>query len=181
MKTLKVLTADLAGNQFAPARFVIPVRNPLEVAASLKERNDLSTDQALLLWLRHVLEVERDTRQRQTTDLVAGVTKLEAERAARLGTTDEQRLITTPLLVRMLLIVHFNLRRLPDQRAELYMAIVDTLLTADYHPDEAVAQRLARLGGDWRTRREMLQYLAFRMHSEGQNAGREIGEQALTE
>ena len=44
-----------------------------------------------------------------------------------------------------------------------------------------VAQRLARLGGDWRTRREMLQYLAFRMHSEGQDAGREIGEQALIE
>ena len=44
------------------ARFVIPVRNPLEVAASLKARNDLSTDQSLLLWLRHVLEVERDTR-----------------------------------------------------------------------------------------------------------------------
>jgi GT2 family glycosyltransferase len=46
----------------ATARFVIPVRNPLEVAASLKMRNDLSTDQSLLLWLRHVLEVERDTR-----------------------------------------------------------------------------------------------------------------------
>ena len=46
----------------AIARFVIPVRNPLEVAASLKARNDLSTDQSLLLWLRHVLEVERDTR-----------------------------------------------------------------------------------------------------------------------
>lgn len=46
----------------ASARFVIPVRNPLEVAASLKARNDLSTDQSLLLWLRHVLEVERDTR-----------------------------------------------------------------------------------------------------------------------
>ena len=83
--------------------------------------------------------VQLDTRERQATDLVAGVTKLEAERAARLVTTDEQRLITTPLLVRMLLIVHFNLRRLPDQRAELYMAMVDTLLTSDYHPDEAVA------------------------------------------
>ena len=35
-------------------------------------------------------EVERDTRERQATDLVAGVTKLEAERAARLGATDEQ-------------------------------------------------------------------------------------------
>ena len=61
----------------------------------------------------------------------------------------------------MLLIVHFNLRCLPDQRTELYLAMVDTLLTSDYNPDEAVAQRLAQLGGDWRTRREMLQHLAF--------------------
>ena len=79
-------------------------------------------------------EVERDTRERQATDLVAGVTKIEAERVARLGATDEQRLITTPLLVRMLLIVHFNLRRLPDQRVELYMAMVDTLLTSGLSP-----------------------------------------------
>jgi hypothetical protein len=41
---------------------VIRFENPLEVAASLKARNDLSTHQSLLLWLRHVLEVERDTR-----------------------------------------------------------------------------------------------------------------------
>jgi len=73
----------------------------------------------------------------------------------------------------MLLIVHFNLRRLPDQRAELYMEVVDTLLTSAYNPDEAVAQRLAQLGGDWRTRRDRLQYLAFHMHSRGQEAGRE--------
>ena len=59
--------------------------------------------------------------------------------------------------------------------------MVDTLLTSDYHPDEAVAQRLARLGGDWRTRREMRQSLAFCMHSEGQDAGCEIGEQVLIE
>jgi predicted NACHT family NTPase len=126
-------------------------------------------------------EVERDTREQQADSLIASVTRLEAERAARLGATDDNRLVTAPLLVRMLLIVHFNLRRLPDQRAELYMEVVDTLLTSAYNPDEAVAQRLAQLGGDWRTRRDMLQHLAFRMHSRGQEAGREIGERELTE
>jgi predicted NACHT family NTPase len=126
-------------------------------------------------------EVEHDERERQATNLVDSVTRLEAERAARLDHTDENRLVTTPLLVRMLLIVHFNLRRLPEQRAELYMQMVDTLLTSDYNPDATVAQRLAHLGGDWRHRRNMLQYLAFQMHSRGQDAGREIGEQALTE
>jgi hypothetical protein len=123
-------------------------------------------------------EVERDDRERQAENLIAGVTSLEGERAARVGATDDNRLVTTPLLVRMLLIVHFNLRRLPDQRAELYMEVVDTLLTSSYNPDEAVAQHLA---GDWRTRRDMLQYLAFQMHSRGQEAGREVGEGGLTE
>src|SRR5262245_62053105 len=75
-------------------------------------------------------EVERDERERQATNLIDSVTRLEAARAARLGSTDENRLVTTPLLVRMLLIVHFNLRRLPEQRAELYMQVVDTLLTS---------------------------------------------------
>jgi formylglycine-generating enzyme required for sulfatase activity len=126
-------------------------------------------------------EAERDDRERQAESLIGSVTRLEAERAVRLGATDDNRLVTTPLLVRMLLIVHFNLRRLPDQRAELYMEVVDTLLTSSYNPDEAVAQRLAQLGGDWRTRRDMLQYLAFQMHSRGQEAGREIGECELTE
>jgi formylglycine-generating enzyme required for sulfatase activity len=124
---------------------------------------------------------EQDRRDQRAADLVAGVEKLEAERAARLGGGEESRLVTTPLLVRMLLIVHFNLRRLPDQRAELYMEVVDTLLTSAYNPDEAVAQRLAQLGGDWRARRDMLQVLAFQMHSRGQKAGREIGEQEMTD
>ena len=61
------------------------------------------------------------------------------------------------------------------------MEVVDTLLTSDYNPDEVVAQHLAQLGGDWRTRRDLLQHLAFYMHSRGQKAGREIGERELTE
>ncbi|MCP4287575.1 MAG: SUMF1/EgtB/PvdO family nonheme iron enzyme, partial [Gammaproteobacteria bacterium] len=123
-------------------------------------------------------EVEKDERDRRAANLIDSVTDLEADRATRLG---ENRLVTTPLMVRMLLIVHFNLRRLPDQRAELYMEVVDTLLTSSHNPDEAVAQQLAQLGGDWRTRRDMLQYLAFTTHSRGQDAGREIEERALTD
>jgi GT2 family glycosyltransferase len=42
--------------------FVLPIRNPLEVAASLKERNGFPEAKSLLLWLRHVLAAERDTR-----------------------------------------------------------------------------------------------------------------------
>jgi formylglycine-generating enzyme required for sulfatase activity len=126
-------------------------------------------------------QVEKDERERRATDLVTSVERLEAERAARMRGGEETRLVTTPLMVRMLLIVHFNRRRLPEQRAELYMEVVDTLLTSAHNPDERVAQRLARLGGDERTRRDMFQVLAFQMHSRGQEAGREIGEREMAD
>ena len=44
------------------ASYVLPQRNPLEVAASLKRRDGIPTSRALLLWLRYVLESELDTR-----------------------------------------------------------------------------------------------------------------------
>ncbi len=45
----------------APAA-VIPVRNPLEVAASLKARNRFSEQKSHMMWLRHVIDAERTTR-----------------------------------------------------------------------------------------------------------------------
>lgn len=42
--------------------FVIPLRNPIDVAASLAHRNKMPRGKALLLWLRHFLEAERATR-----------------------------------------------------------------------------------------------------------------------
>jgi hypothetical protein len=43
--------------------FVLLVRNPLEVAASLKARDGFSAAKSMLLWLQHFLAAERDTRQ----------------------------------------------------------------------------------------------------------------------
>ncbi len=42
--------------------FVIPLRNPLEVAESLADRDGFERAKGLLLWLRHNLDAERDTR-----------------------------------------------------------------------------------------------------------------------
>lgn len=39
-----------------------PLRRPLEVASSLAKRDDFSMGRAYLIWLRHVLEAERTTR-----------------------------------------------------------------------------------------------------------------------
>src|SRR4030095_15515058 len=46
----------------ATVRVVIPLRNPIEVADSLATRNDFPTAWRLLIWLRHVLDAERETR-----------------------------------------------------------------------------------------------------------------------
>jgi hypothetical protein len=43
-------------------RAVLPLRSPLEVAWSLKRRNGVSDSLGCLLWLRHVLEAEAETR-----------------------------------------------------------------------------------------------------------------------
>jgi glycosyltransferase involved in cell wall biosynthesis len=44
-------------------RYVLIVRNPLEVAASLKVRNGFLPAKSYLLWLSHLLESERNTRR----------------------------------------------------------------------------------------------------------------------
>jgi glycosyltransferase involved in cell wall biosynthesis len=41
---------------------VLPIRNPLEVAASLKQRDEIIPAKTHLLWLRHVLDAESATR-----------------------------------------------------------------------------------------------------------------------
>ncbi len=51
----------LEGMQIAPLA-LIPIRSPLEVAQSLAKRNGFSLEKGLLLWLRHVLDAERESR-----------------------------------------------------------------------------------------------------------------------
>ncbi|MEI2609481.1 MAG: hypothetical protein V9G20_12710 [Candidatus Promineifilaceae bacterium] len=111
--------------------------------------------------------------------MLTGIGHLEAERQRRLGKNAE-RLINSPLLIRMLLVVHFSERRLPEQRAELYQKATDTLLLPEHAPDEEVAERIGRLvGGSREVHRELVQYLAFRMHVQGETQGREISEEAV--
>ena len=43
-------------------RVVIPLRNPVEVVSSLGDRDGFSPAKSYLLWLRHVLDAEHDTR-----------------------------------------------------------------------------------------------------------------------
>jgi formylglycine-generating enzyme required for sulfatase activity len=108
---------------------------------------------------------DEQERARETAALFTAINNLEKLRA-RLGA--DERFITTPLMVRMIVIVHFSRRQLPEQRAELYREVVEVLLAASYHPDVAVGQALAEVGGAISQRRNLLGVLAFEMHSRGQ-------------
>ena len=62
-RLLPLWFAVLAELQIAPV-VALAVRNPLEVAASLKARDGFTTTKSLLLWLRHTLESEQHSRGR---------------------------------------------------------------------------------------------------------------------
>ena len=47
------------------AGYLLALRNPLEVAASLAHRNGFGHSKTLLLWLRHTLDAERETREQR--------------------------------------------------------------------------------------------------------------------
>jgi formylglycine-generating enzyme required for sulfatase activity len=114
-------------------------------------------------------------RTQRETDLISGIAQLEADRQARQGEVAET-LVNSPLMVRLLLIVHFNNRALPDERAELFDKAINALLQVDYGRDESVIRELTR---DWKLWRDMAQHLAFHMHQQGDDQGRDIDEPAL--
>ena len=111
--------------------------------------------------------------------LLTDIERLENERRERLGDGAEP-FVDSPLMVRMLLIVHFNNRRLPDQRADLYQKAVDAMLRPDYNLEQEVSFEIEhRVAGSLAMNREMYQYLAYHMHGQGQEQGREIEEDSL--
>lgn len=119
------------------------------------------------------------TREDKTNELLTGIDNLEEERRRRLGNGIE-RLVTSPLMVRMLLIVHLSERRkLPDQRADLFIKVTNVLLNPDYAPDADQAIAISRLVGGENMHRDLTQYLAFKMHSLGEIQDREIEEDQL--
>lgn len=111
----------------------------------------------------------------ETVRLQAAIRHLEGLRAAR----QEARLVETPLLVTIVAIVHYNQRRLPDERAELYEKCVDVLLAEKHHPVSQSTFELADWGGSLTEKRNLLAYLAYQMMSAGEAAGRTASETQL--
>jgi hypothetical protein len=58
------MSAILAELNIRPVA-ILPIRNPLEIAYSLKRRDSFPVPKSILLWLRHVLEAEIHSRQMQ--------------------------------------------------------------------------------------------------------------------
>ncbi len=119
-------------------------------------------------------------RARQIDELLAGIRDLEAERQRRLG-EDVARLIDSPLMVRLLLIVHLNERRFPQHRAELYQRATDSLLWPDYGLEDSEALEEIRrwVGQSHEVHRDLVQQIAWELHRQGEKQGREIEDDAL--
>ncbi len=121
---------------------------------------------------------DADEARRKADDLIAGVQKLETDRRSRLG--EVEPLVTNPLMVRMLLIVHHSNQQLPEQRAELFLKVTDSLLEPEHSLDESVKDILGKtVGGSREFHRDMLEWLAFAMHSQGEEQGKLINEHDL--
>jgi hypothetical protein len=130
----------------------------------------------------HIYRSDPLLQAKKGGELLEGIAHLESERRRRLG-EEAPRLVDSPLLVRLLLIVHYSeRRRLPEQRAELYMKATDAILLPDYAPDEEVADQIGRaVGGSLEVHRDLIQHLAFHMHQKGEKQGREVSEETLRE
>ncbi|MBV5273614.1 MAG: NACHT domain-containing protein [Lamprocystis purpurea] len=111
----------------------------------------------------------------RVTDLVDGMTRLEAGRRARQG-EEVSALVDSPLMVRLLLIVHVNNRRLPDERADLLDKAINALLQVDYGREEGDIRELST---DWKLFGDMAQHLDFHLHQQGRDQGRALEEPAL--
>ncbi|HSH05363.1 MAG TPA: SUMF1/EgtB/PvdO family nonheme iron enzyme [Anaerolineae bacterium] len=118
---------------------------------------------------------EEGGRGGEIQNLKEAIERLELGRKRR----GEARLITTPLLVTIVAIVHYDRRRLPDERAELYMRAVDVLLNESNRPTTEAMLALADLGGSGKDKRQWLAYLAYEMMSAGEEAGRTVTETQL--
>ncbi|MFZ4664708.1 MAG: SUMF1/EgtB/PvdO family nonheme iron enzyme, partial [Caldilineaceae bacterium] len=112
-------------------------------------------------------------RQQKSNELITGIHGFEAERQQRMGER-YQRLIDSPLMVRLLLLVFLTGRGFPQQRADLYERATQALIQPTHTLDEEVARQLGEtIGGDPAQQRNLLEYLAFHLHQAGEEQGRE--------
>ena len=124
-------------------------------------------------WCEQIYPQPRD-QEVACQELLGTIAGLNAERAAR----GQAPLVATPLMVTMVVSVKYSRRELPRERAKLYDACVDVVLSSEYtgREDDAGARRgVVTAGGPPDKQREWLSLLAFDMHKGGQ-AGASLDE-----
>ena len=115
-------------------------------------------------------------RGQKVQELNDGIRAFEAELKTRME-AGHDRLIDSPLMVRIFLLVFLTGRGFPEQRADLYERATRALLQPDHTLDDEVAQDLGRLvGDDPAMHRKLVEHLAFHMHH---NYSRELSREQL--
>jgi formylglycine-generating enzyme required for sulfatase activity/energy-coupling factor transporter ATP-binding protein EcfA2 len=125
-------------------------------------------------WCSAVYEDEL-VRQREQMALQSAIDGLEAKRRAR----NELPLIDTPLMVTVVAIVHYNEKRLPEQRAALYKKCVEVLLADKHHSATDSTEALRQWGGTETAKFQFLAFLAYKMMCTGEQAGRSVAERQM--
>ncbi len=178
--------SDIANNANAPAVTVTCRTSAYLARATLSARRfthvavqPITPDQTRDLIRNAYADLFTDTTELEgkTSKLCAAIDELERERRERMG-NEYKVLVDSPLIVRMLVIVDYNDRTLPRQRARLYERVIQNLLSPDYHRDPEVIRLLASEHG--KRYLGMIQWLAFRMHCAGEK-GKQIQEHVLRE
>ncbi len=140
------------------------------------EVQPMTLEQAQALAARWCWAAYDETQaEREAESLQRAIAGLEGLRQQR----GEPGLVTSPLMVTIVAIVHYNQRRLPDERAKLYERCVEVLLAESYKPPSEAMFALVEWGGDETEKRNLLAWLAFCMMTAGAESGRSVAEAQL--
>ncbi len=140
---------------------------------------DLEQEQIAQLvenWCRRLYPQDVTGNRDYLLDAIQRINELRLER--KLGP-----LINTPLMTTMVVGVRWDENELPRERAGLYEASVQTILRAQYLPEDPGAEgakhKLVNWGGPWEEQRDWLSELALAMHSGGSSAAAILRERVM--
>jgi formylglycine-generating enzyme required for sulfatase activity len=145
----------------------------------VKPLTEADTEQLVTQAFACIEPVDVKRREQKIQELNDGIRAFEGERAQRMG-NDYKRLIDSPLMVRMLLLVFLAGRGFPEQRADLYEKTTRTLLHPEHGLDDETAEKIGRLiGGNSNVHRNLVEHLAFHMHQKGEKQSRDLSQDDL--
>jgi hypothetical protein len=179
---------DLAAGRSAP-RIIVTCRTAAYQGRAMlneefhrvevKPLTEADAEQLVTQAFACIEKVDVKRRGQKIQELNDGIRAFEGERAQRMG-DEYERLIDSPLMVRMLLLVFLAGRGFPEQRADLYEKTTRTLLHPEHGLDDEAAEEISRLiGGNPDVHRNLVEHLAFHMHQKGEKQSRDLSQDDL--